>query len=221
VELRSDARRNRELVLRAAEELFATEGAHVPLTDVAHRAGVGAGTVHRHFPTKDALVGAVVQARIGQLAADARAAAAEPGRFFDVFPHLVERIVVNKALCAVLEDGAGLIPADAGREFRDAIAALVASAGRAGVIRSDVTPDEVSTLLIGCVTMARLHPVPGRMAALAADALRVTKPDERNETGDGSRCPVCGTELAVPATGRRPKYCGAACRQRAHRQRRS
>ena len=219
MELRSDARRNRDLVLRAAEEVFATEGTDVPLTEVARHAGVGAGTVHRHFPTKEALLGAVVLARIDQLAEGTRAAVDQPERFFDAFTHLVREVGVNKALCAAM---AGDIDVPtAGDEFRDSLGALVGAAQQAGVVRADVTVGDVSALIAGCVAMERQHPDAGRMTALAAELLGVTKVGARNETDDGTRCPVCGTELAVPATGRWPKFCGAACRQRAHRQRRT
>jgi len=73
--LRADARRNREKVLRAAREAFAASGYGVPLDEIAARAGVGPGTVYRHFPAKEALFEAVVTARIEDLIADARARA--------------------------------------------------------------------------------------------------------------------------------------------------
>ena len=76
--LRADARRNRELVLEAARELFGTEGLSVPIDEIAARAGVGAGTVHRHFPTKEGLVAAVVVSRMDQLVEEARARCAAP-----------------------------------------------------------------------------------------------------------------------------------------------
>ena len=53
--LRADARRNREAVLDAARTAFAAEGLSVPLDEIARRAGVGPGTLYRHFPTKEAL----------------------------------------------------------------------------------------------------------------------------------------------------------------------
>src|SRR3954471_8222558 len=71
--LRSDARRNRAGVLAAARELFAAEGVHVPLDEIARRAGVGAGTVHRHFPTKDALLARIVRADLHRRIEHARA----------------------------------------------------------------------------------------------------------------------------------------------------
>ena len=69
--VRSDARRNREQVLRTAQQLFATEGLGVSLDEIARRAGVGPGTVHRHFPAKEALYLAVATDMLEQLVAEA------------------------------------------------------------------------------------------------------------------------------------------------------
>ena len=82
--LRADAARNREKVLRAAREAFAESGYGVPLDEIAARAGVGPGTVYRHFPAKEALFEAVVTARITDLVNEARvrADAADPGEAF-------------------------------------------------------------------------------------------------------------------------------------------
>lgn len=215
--LRSDARRNRELVLQVADTVFAAEGPQVPLTEIARRAGVGAGTVHRHFPTKDALVSAVIEARIEQFTAEARRVAerADPGvAFFEFIEWLVGQVAVNKALCATLVDDPGTVPA-AAMEFRDALDVVVEQARQAGAIGADVTSEDVSALVLGCVTMERVRDVPGRMTRLALAALKVTKDVDRNET----RCVMCGGPVRTPATGRRPKFCGAACRQRAHRRR--
>src|ERR1700759_3383884 len=66
--LRSDARRNREAVLAAAQELFAKEGLEAQTPDVAKAANVGVGTVYRHFPTKDHLIAALVSERFDRLA---------------------------------------------------------------------------------------------------------------------------------------------------------
>src|SRR5215831_4010426 len=79
--LRADAARNREKVLNAAREAFAESGYSVPLDEIAARAGVGPGTVYRHFPAKEALFQAVVTARIEDLTDDAQARAddADPG----------------------------------------------------------------------------------------------------------------------------------------------
>ena len=82
--LRADAARNRDKVLRAAREAFAELGYGVPLDEIAARAGVGPGTVYRHFPAKEALFEAVVTSRVEDLLSDARARAdsGDPGGAF-------------------------------------------------------------------------------------------------------------------------------------------
>src|SRR5271156_3785025 len=82
--LRADAARNREKVLSAAREAFAESGYGVPLDEIAARAGVGPGTVYRHFPAKEALFEAVATARVEDLLRDARARADadDPGAAF-------------------------------------------------------------------------------------------------------------------------------------------
>src|SRR6476646_7476085 len=75
---RADARRNRERVLAAAEAVFAETGLKAPVEEVARRAGVGVGTVCRNFPTKQALVEAVVSAMYETLRREAEAALADP-----------------------------------------------------------------------------------------------------------------------------------------------
>ncbi|WP_156670863.1 helix-turn-helix domain-containing protein, partial [Mycobacterium sp. E136] len=71
--LRADALRNRARVLEVAYDAFATDGLSVPIDEIARRAGVGAGTVYRHFPTKVDLYRAVVENRIDSLVAEGRA----------------------------------------------------------------------------------------------------------------------------------------------------
>src|SRR5882757_6437486 len=82
--LRADARRNRARVLAVAAEVFAAEGLSVPVHEIARRAGVGTGTVSRHFPTKEALIEAIVADRLEWLADQAKslATAHDPGEAF-------------------------------------------------------------------------------------------------------------------------------------------
>src|SRR6059058_3651061 len=75
-EPRADARRNRERVLRTAQQMFAAEGLGVSLDEIARRAGVGPGTVHRHFPAKEDLYLAVAVDQVEQMAAQAKVLAA-------------------------------------------------------------------------------------------------------------------------------------------------
>ena len=72
--LRRDAQRNRERIIAATREAFGERGLDVGVDEIARRAGVGMGTLYRHFPTKDALIDAVVEARFDELVASAEAA---------------------------------------------------------------------------------------------------------------------------------------------------
>ena len=85
--LRADAARNRARVLEVAYETFAAEGLSVPIDEIARRAGVGAGTVYRHFPTKEDLFRAVVEDRIRRIVDEGRAllAAEDPGEALFAF----------------------------------------------------------------------------------------------------------------------------------------
>ena len=85
--LRADAARNRARVLEVAYETFAAEGLSVPIDEIARRAGVGAGTVYRHFPTKEDLFRAVVEDRIASIVDDGRAllSSGEPGEALFTF----------------------------------------------------------------------------------------------------------------------------------------
>src|SRR4051794_35820186 len=85
--LRADAARNRARVLEVAYETFAAEGLGVPIDEIARRAGVGAGTVYRHFATKEELYSAVVEDRLRRIIDDGRELLAneEPGQALFTF----------------------------------------------------------------------------------------------------------------------------------------
>ncbi|MEU6830116.1 helix-turn-helix domain-containing protein [Nocardia beijingensis] len=241
---RSDARRNRALVLAAAQRAFAEQGASVSLVEVARRAGVGAGTVYRHFPTKSALLEAVMQQRIDRLAklAADHLAGPDPGvAFFDFCTAVIATTPDNQALCDLVQSDDGwprALVRSAGVRFHGALAALLAAAKREGAVRADIELDDVLAIFTGCVAIQRLRKARGgldRTAAIVLDALRagpvgpvVTKrndeAEERNETGgrnesEADRCPVCRAAVPRAGTGRRARYCSAACRQKAHRRR--
>ncbi|RFS81274.1 TetR/AcrR family transcriptional regulator [Actinomadura spongiicola] len=213
-------------MLQAAFEAFASDGRLAPLDEIARRAGVGAGTVYRNFPTKEALFEAVVADRVDRVIEEARslADADDPATaFYDYLAWVVERAMFNHALCDALSmDLRSFDKASKDMQFTTALDALLRRAQAVGAVRHDVTIQEVRTLLVGAMTMERLtrpHGAPGRMTSLACDALRpVTKHNEtrpRNET----RCEECATPLARATTGRPARFCGAACRQKAHRRR--
>lgn len=149
--LRADARRNRARVLAAARAAFAAEGSAVPLDEIARRAGVGAGTVHRHFPTKEALFEAIIVDNLRVQADRARTLldSTDPGAaFFEMFTSLVEYGAVNRgfgdALPAVAPRIHGLAV------HQDLIAAygrLLARAQQAGAVRGDVTVEHAQALV--------------------------------------------------------------------------
>jgi AcrR family transcriptional regulator len=134
--LRADARRNREKVLRAARDAFAASGYGVPLDEIAALAGVGPGTVYRHFPTKEALFEAVVAARIEDLVADARAraGAADHGEAFFGF---LARVADEAGAKRDLPDAIA-IPGPLQDALYAALGALLSRAQRAGAVRGDI-----------------------------------------------------------------------------------
>jgi AcrR family transcriptional regulator len=153
--LRADARRNRDRVLAAARELFASDGLSVSLDEIARNAGVGPGTVHRHFPTKEALIAAVAIGRLEQVVAQARslANADDPG---EALHSQLSRMLAYGDDSAPLKGalaGTGLDIRTAAPEIaadlRDAVGLLLTRAQDAGAIRADLTIDDLLALLAG------------------------------------------------------------------------
>ncbi|MEY9907705.1 AcrR family transcriptional regulator [Catenulispora sp. MAP12-49] len=178
--LRADARRNRARVLQAAAEAFAAEGPAVPLDEIARRAGVGAGTVYRHFPTKEELLAAVLIARMETMLAEVRAALAEPDpgpAFYRFFLTMTVDAQDKMDLAeALTSHGIDIRAATAGiaGELKGALADLLRRAQEAGEVRPDVNVEDLHALVIGAIAAARAAPsgdVP-RVAGLVADGLR-------------------------------------------------
>ncbi|MBF6464306.1 helix-turn-helix transcriptional regulator [Nocardia beijingensis] len=241
---RADARRNRARVLAAAQRAFAERGASVSLAEVARRAGVGAGTVYRHFPTKADLLEAVMQQRIdglARLAAEHVGASDAGTAFFDFCTTVIATTPGNQALCDLVQSDDGWPRAllqSAGVRFHRALDVLLVAAQRQGAVRADIGIDDVLAIFTGCVAIQQLRNTRGgidRTAAIVLDALRVrpgaavvterpsgeessNETTERNETG-GEDCPVCHAPVPRTGIGRRARYCSAACRQKAHRRR--
>lgn len=153
--LRADALRNRAKVLEAAEAVFTAHGTATSTEEVARAAGVGIGTVFRHFPTKEALLEAVFVTRLRRLAeeADALTSADDPGEaFFAFFAGVVDHAATKNAISAALAE-AGVdvaeTTAETGQDLKRALATLLARAQEAGTVRPDVGLPEVMTLLVG------------------------------------------------------------------------
>jgi AcrR family transcriptional regulator len=178
--LRADARRNRERVLAAAQEAFAAEGLAVPLDEIARRAGVGAGTVYRHFPTKEALFEAAVLDRVERLVALAGTLAerTDPG---DAFFEFLTRLLADATVKRDLSDAVGT-PSDTARlagpagQVRTAIDVLLTRAQQVGAVRADLRAGDV-VLILKCCFAAVQTPgtdaeVTRRVFAVMLDGLR-------------------------------------------------
>ena len=177
--MRADARRNRQRVLDAAAAVFAAHGADVPIDLIAREAGVGPGTVYRHFPNKEALFEAVLLDRFAQLTAEAHAllSAPDPG---PAFLGYIERVVVHAAdrhdvVDALARAGFDLqsVKSEVGAELREAIDLLLQRAQAAGAVRGDVHIADLMALIGGIALSSRTTPGdPALLAAVVCDGLR-------------------------------------------------
>ena len=145
--LRADAQRNRDRVLDAACECFAERGLDVSCDEIARRAGVGHGTVFRGFPTKDALLSAVVLRRVADLTVLAVEALDEPDPG-EAFARFFRRAAGTYARDRALVEGLGAyVETPEMTAFMAAFGRLVEHAQSAGVLRGDLAPADVLALV--------------------------------------------------------------------------
>jgi AcrR family transcriptional regulator len=149
---RSHARRNHELLVAAARDVFAEQGVDAPLEAIARRAGVGIGTLYRHFSSRDALVEAIFERRIGDLVAVAEAAAAEPDGW-SAFVGLLERTLELQTGDRVLKEILLRHPPRPGRlasareDMRRRFEQVLERARAEGGLRADFTFSDLALLL--------------------------------------------------------------------------
>jgi AcrR family transcriptional regulator len=152
---RADAQRNRERLVDVAKLAFAEAGPDVSLDEIARRAGVGIGTLYRHFPTRDAVVEAVYRREVRQLAeAATRLAESLPaGEALHQWMRLfVEYIATKKVIASALGSivgGASELYASSGVQITEAMSLLVRRAAASGDIRAEVDPDDLLRALVG------------------------------------------------------------------------
>src|SRR5882757_8579012 len=182
---RADAIRNRERVLEAAKTVFSAGGPEASLEAVAKRAGVGIGTLYRHFPTREALFEAVYRREVQQLSELAEALKSEADPVDALRRWLrsnVEFVATKKGMSAALAlavQSTSELTAYSFERLTKAIGTLLDRAVAAGEIRSDVSPEDLLRALIG---MCYLHDQPGwqstvlRLMDVFIDGLRV-QPD--------------------------------------------
>jgi AcrR family transcriptional regulator len=180
--LRADARRNRERIIESARAAFAESGDEVQIDDVARHAGVGVGTVYRHFPTKQALVTELVRQTFRLFTERAREALGADEEPFALIEGLMRRIAETAAgdagaqYALATSEGPAWTESQAEQdELIAVIAELVERARRAGTIRPDIAAIDIGMLM--CGVCAAIGPRPGfdwrRHVDLAIDALRV------------------------------------------------
>jgi len=157
---RADAERNRNRVLEAAKEAFTRSGADASLDDIAKQAGVGAGTLYRHFPSRDQLLEAVYRTEVEKLAAAEQ-------KFAETMPPIealrawmflfVDYIATKKIIAAALNTlvgGQSKVFEASHAQIWDAIRALVKRAIKSGDIRKDLDPIDLLRALIGVSNVA-------------------------------------------------------------------
>jgi AcrR family transcriptional regulator len=153
-QLRADAQRNLARVLDAAAEVFAERGPDASIDEIARRAGVGHATVFRRFPTKNALIRAVIRDRLAELTGLARAAlAAEDAgaAFTDFVWTAMELHARDRRLYECLDR---CLKEEEGQELEALTARIVARAQKAGALRRDVAPADVQALIGGAMRAA-------------------------------------------------------------------
>ncbi len=176
--VRADAQRNVDALLQAAKAVFASSGVDAPVREIAEKAGVGVGTVYRHFPQRSDLITAVFRREIDACADAAPILASELGPF-EALANWMQRyaafVVTKRGLAPALHSGdPAFLPL---RDYfeqrlRPTLRALLESAAAAGEIRTDVQADDLLTAVASLCMPAHQDGHAQRMVALLVDGLR-------------------------------------------------
>lgn len=179
---RTDALRNRDRLVKAARAAFAAPEGSVPLEGIARAAGVGIGTLYRHFPTREALVEAVYAAELDDVT--------------DSVPALLHELPPDAALRAWMERYAAFVATKRGmadtlragwasgriatpvtrERITHAIATLLARGAEAGSLRADVEPEDVTVLLLGAFLAGNAGDSPGQIGRLIDLVMHALRP---------------------------------------------
>ncbi|MFE0461013.1 TetR/AcrR family transcriptional regulator [Kitasatospora sp. NPDC058965] len=181
--MRADARRNYERLLTAAGEAFAERGERASMDEIAKRAGVGAGTLYRHFPTREALVVAVYEAGLSAACGQAHALLARsgPGQALYAWVRVLARHweecgELSRLMAAIFEQD-GAAKESCQRMLFDAADAVLAEARAAGTVRADLSAVELirltHTAVLAAAPRRTAEVVPvDRMLELTLDGVR-------------------------------------------------
>jgi AcrR family transcriptional regulator len=178
--IRADAQRNLDALLQAAKAVFATSGVDAPIREIADKAGVGVGTVYRHFPQRSDLIAAIFRREVDACAEVAPILVAQHTPF-EALAHWMQRyaafVGTKRGLAGALHSGDPAyqnLQAYFEQRLKPVMRSLVAAAVAAGQIRSDVDSDELVSA-VSSLCMSAYNSAPGRaerMVALLADGLR-------------------------------------------------
>ena len=206
--LRADVQRNTEALLKAAMAVFATSGVDAPVREIALRAGVGLGTVYRHFPQRSDLIAAVFRHEVDACADAAPVLAAEngPGEALAKWMHrYMDFIAAKRGLATALHSGDPAfesLPAYFETRLKPALRSLLDAAVAAGEVRGDVDPEELLRAVARlCMSAHDDGPAPARrMVALLVDGLRYGASNSQDiSSRDAAK------SRTAPALGRRSK----------------
>lgn len=178
--VRADAQRNIEALLAAALAVFVTSGVDAPVREIAEKAGVGIGTLYRHFPQRADLIVAVFRHQIDACADAAAVLAAHhaPGEALALWmQRYADLITTKRGLATALHTGDpafNTLPTYFDTRLRPALGALLDAAAKAGEVRSDIAPDDLlSAVRSLCMSAHNDRPdYARRMVALLVDGLR-------------------------------------------------
>nr|BFD85517.1 TetR/AcrR family transcriptional regulator [Streptomyces sp. Xyl84] len=161
--MRADARRNYERLLEVAARAFAEHGENASLDDIAKRAGVGSGTLYRHFPNRQALLEAAyvdrieaIAARAGELARDLPPGEALTAWLEELCVWTIQARGLKALLGSAVTDGSAAAVTVCGTSLKGAAARLVEAAQREGTLRADLEPLELLRLAHGVATASEL-----------------------------------------------------------------
>ena len=184
--LRSDARRNRDQILRVAKEIFAARGIAVPMEEIAREAEVGVGTLYRRFPDREALIRAVFRDSVRAVAVEARAALADAPTAWDALVRIIGQSAQLRLSMRLHTDSraiAALLEADDEinqhrRAAFDALEEVMHRAQAEGSLRPDVGVGDLAMLFVSVMHQAHgltgeaAGLAPGRVLAIMLDGLR-------------------------------------------------
>lgn len=181
--LRADARRNRERVITAAGVVFAEQGHDAQMDDVARRAGVGVGTVYRHFPTKDVLIEALAVDRFERILAAGKEALLNPDpweAFAGALWAGAELTASDRSFTEIVGEVSGPmpLPIELQHELNETYGELMRRAQESGDVRPDLVLDDIPMLMCGIGLGARkTHACPDawrRHISIVIDGLRAS-----------------------------------------------